>query len=135
MQVTPGNIQRGGAVCPPLLLEQKSPVRRPHQAIGAGDFVKPVIGLLFPGMVYQQKTDPACVSKPFQFGYHLIVAGITVPFVPGLPDFLQGVDDDKPGVRAFPDKFLQLLFQTAAQRLGVDGETQIFGAVHPEHPV
>ena len=37
---------------------------------------------------------------------YLIVVGIAVLLCPGLPDFLQGVDDNKPGVRVFPDKAL-----------------------------
>ena len=104
MQVTPGYVQCGGAVRPPLLLEQKGSVRRTHQAIGAGDHIKLVVGLLLAGVVYQQEANPRSIGKVFQTGYHLIVVCVTILLGPGLPDFLQGVDDDKPGVRVFPDK-------------------------------
>ena len=56
-------------------------------------------------------TDPvgslaAYIGKPFQFGDYLIVVGIAVLSAVLLPYFLQGVDDNKPGVRVFPDKAL-----------------------------
>ena len=54
--------------------------------------------------MYNQEANPAYIGKPFQFGDYLIVVGIAVLLCPGLPDFLQGVDDDKPGVLVFPDK-------------------------------
>ena len=49
-------------------------------------------------MVYQQEADPRSIGKVFQTGYHFIIACITVLLGPGLPDFLQGVDDNEPGV-------------------------------------
>ena len=98
MQVTPGNVQFGCTVRPPLLLEQKGPVCRTHQTIGAGDHIKLVVGLLLAGMVYQQEAAPRSIGKVFQTGYHFIIACITVLLGPGLPDFLQGVDDNEPGV-------------------------------------
>ena len=85
-------------------MEQKGPVRRTHQAIGAGDHIKLVVGLLLASMMYQQEADPRSIGKAFQTGYHLIVVCVTVFLCPGFPDFLQGVDDDKPGVLVFPDK-------------------------------
>ena len=65
-----------------------------------------IIGLLLAGVMYNQEENPAYIGKPFQFGDYLIVVGIAVLLCPGLPDFLQGVDDNKPGVRVFPDKAL-----------------------------
>ena len=48
--------------------------------------------------------SPRSSDKVFQTGYHFIIACITVLLGPGLPDFLQGVDDDKSGALVFPDK-------------------------------
>ena len=104
--VTPGHVQNGTAICPLLLLKKKGPVRRSQQTVGAGDHIKLIIGLLLAGVMYNQEANPAYIGKPFQFGDYLIVVGIAVLLCPGLPDFLQGVDDNKPGVWVFPDKAL-----------------------------
>ena len=106
MLIPPGNVQGGGVVCPPLLLEQEGPVCRTQQAVGAGDHIKLVIGLLLAGVVYHQEADSAYIGKLFQFGDYLIVVGIAVLSAVLLPYFLQGVDDNEPGVRVFPDKTL-----------------------------
>ena len=104
--IPPGNIQGGSVVRPPLFLEQEGPICRPQQAIGAGNHIKFIIGLLLAGVMYYQEADPAYIGKPFQFGDYLIVVGIAVLTAVLLPYFLQGVDDNEPGVRVFPDKAL-----------------------------
>ena len=54
--------------------------------------------------MYNQEANPAYIGKPFQSGDYLIVVGIAVLSAVLLPYFLQGVNDNKPGVRVFPDK-------------------------------
>ena len=57
-------------------------------------------------MVYQQEADPAFVGKLFQPGYYIIIVGVAVLVAARLPDFLQGVNDNEPGVLVFLDKAL-----------------------------
>ena len=86
--------------------------------------------------MYNQEANPAYIGKPFQFGDYLIVVGIAVLLCPGLPDFLQGVDDNEPGVRVFPDKTLSLLLQATTELLGSDGKKQVSGGtLYSKHPV
>ena len=106
MLVTPGHVQNGAAVRPLLLLKKKGPVRRSRQAVGAGDHIKLIIGLLFPGVMYQQEADAAIIGKAFQLAHHLVIVGVAVLIPASLPDFLEGVNDNQLGVRVFPDELL-----------------------------
>ena len=55
-------------------------------------------------MEYQQEADPRSIGKAIQPGYYFIIVCVTVLLSPSLPDFLQGVDDDKSGALVLPDK-------------------------------
>ena len=110
--VTPGYVQRRGAVCPAFLLEQERTIRRAEQTICAGNHIESIIGLLLARMMHQQQTNTAFVGKAFQAGHHFIIAGIAAFFAAVLPDFLQRVNDDKARVRMFPHKAFELCFQT-----------------------
>ncbi len=48
--------------------------------------------------MYQQETKAGPAGKLFQLADDVIVVAIAVLVAASLPDFLQGVDDDKPGV-------------------------------------
>ena len=110
--VTPGYVQRRGAVCPAFLLEQERAIRCAEQTICAGNHIESIIGRLLARMMHQQQTNAAFVGKAFQTGHHFIIAGIAALFAAVLPDFLQRIDNDKPCVRVFTNKALELRFQT-----------------------
>ena len=99
--VTSYHIQNGGVVRPLLLLKKKGPIRRTRQAIGAGDHIKLVVGLLFPSVMYQQEADAAGISEAFQLAHHLVIVGVAVLIPASLPDFLEGVNDNQLGVGVF----------------------------------
>ena len=103
---TPGHVQNGAAVRPFLLLKKNGPVRRSHQAVGAGNHFKLVVCLLLSGVVYQQEADAAIIGKAFQLTHHLVIVGVAVLIPTSLPDFLESVNDNQLGVRVFPDELL-----------------------------
>ena len=87
-------------------MKKKGPVRRSQQAVGAGNHIKLIIGLLLPGVVYQQEADAAIIGKAFQLAHHLVIVGIAVLVPADLPDFLEGVNDNQLGIWVLADELL-----------------------------
>ena len=133
--VTPGDFQNGGAVRSLLLLEHKRPISRTQQAIGAGDHIKLIIGLLLSGVMYQQETDFLIICKPFQPSHNLIIIGIAELLPTSLSDFLKGVNDNQLCIRMLSHKLLKLFIQAGAKLFGEDGKVQILCAVCSKHPI
>ena len=75
------------------------------------------------------------ISKPFQPPHNLIVIGIAELLTAGLPDFLEGVNDNQLCVGVFPHKLLKLFVQPSAKLFGADGKVQVLCTVRSEHSV
>ena len=87
-------------------MKKKGSVCRPQQAVGAGNHIELIIGLLFAGMMYQQEADAAIIGKAFQLSHYLVIVGVAVLIPASLPYLLEGVNDNQLGVRVFPDELL-----------------------------
>lgn len=61
----------------PVQMEQKGPVRRTQQAVGARNHIKPVVGLLLVGMVYQQEAWEITKEEYDRWRYHYPAFDIT----------------------------------------------------------
>ena len=84
-------------------------------------------------MVDNPDADAISVSKLLQLADHLIVAGVAVTVAHCLPNFLQGIHDNKFGVTVFPDELFQLFIQATADHLSVGGKVEGACPLHSEH--
>ena len=72
--------------------------------------------------MYQKQTHAVLVRKLLHPANNVIVVSIAVSVCADFPDFLQGIDNNQPGVWVFPDELFQLFIQSRPQLLGTDGE-------------
>ncbi len=94
------------------------PIRTAKQSCCAGDHFKFVSSLLLCVCdAPKSRHTTIFVSKLFHPAHDVIIVGIAVSIGADLADFLQGVDDNEPGIGMLPDEPFKLLIKSCAELL------------------
>lgn len=124
-----GGVQIGAL----FLLQKKCPICTTKQSCCAGDHFKFVSGLLLACVMYQEQAHTIFVCKLLHPAHDVIIVGIAVSIGADLSDFLQGVDDNEPGIGMLPDEPLKLLIKSCTELLCIYREMQVIRSLHAEH--
>ena len=84
--------------------------------------------------MYQKQTHAVLARKLLHPADNVIVVGVAVSVCTDFPDFLQGIDNNQPGVWVLPNELFQLFIQSRPQLLGANCEMELVRALHAEHP-
>ena len=102
--------------------------------------LRPVLELLvvFPGLLlacvmYQEQAHTIFVCKLLHPAHDVIIVGIAVSIGADLSDFLQGIDDNEPGIGMLPDEPLKLLIKSCTELLCIYRKMQVIRSLYTEH--
>ena len=116
-----GSVQVGAL----FLLQKKCPIRTAKQSCCAGDHFKFVSSLLLACVMHQEQAHTVFVCKLLHPAYDIIIVGIAVSIGADLSDFLQGVDDNEPGIVMLADELFKLLIKSCAELLAYTAKCRL----------
>ena len=83
--------------------------------------------------MYQEQAHTIFVCKLLHPAHDVIIVGIAVSIGADLADFLQGVDDNEPGIGMLPDELFKLLIKSCAELLCIYRKMQVIRSLYTEH--
>ena len=83
--------------------------------------------------MHQEQAHTIFVSKLLHPAHDVIIVGIAVSIGADLADFLQGVDDNEPGIGMLPDEPFKLLIKSCAELLCIYCKMEVIRSLYAEH--